>query len=64
MFYQTHCTQAAEITPRQRRNGPVCCCVTLFAACYSVSCSRTDHSVAVGGDVSAQRMFFPDDLDL
>jgi len=25
-------TQAAEITPMQRRNGPVCCCMTLFAA--------------------------------
>jgi len=24
--------QAAEITPRQRRNGPVCWCVPLFAA--------------------------------
>jgi len=29
--YQTNHTQAAEITPWQRWNGPVCCCMTLFA---------------------------------
>jgi len=25
-------TQAGEITSRQQRNGPICCCLTLFAA--------------------------------
>jgi len=43
--------------PRQRRNGPVCWCVTLFA-------ESAFHSVAVGGDGSALRVFVPGDLDL
>ena len=56
MFYQTNRTQAPGITPRQRRNGPVCCCVTSFAA-------SAFHSVAAGGDWSARRVFVPGDLD-
>jgi len=50
--------QAPEITPpRQRQNGPLCCCVTLFAA-------TAFHYVTAGGDGSAQRVFVPGDLDL
>jgi len=39
-------TQAIEITPRQRRNGPVSCCVTLFA-------TRVYHSYAAWWDCTA-----------
>jgi len=49
--------QAAEITPWERWNGPICCCMTLFAA-------SAFHSVAAGGDGSAQRVFVPGDLDI
>jgi len=48
--------QAAEITHRQQRNGSVCCCITLFAV-------SAFHSVAAGGDKSAQRVFVHYDLD-
>jgi len=48
-------TQAAKVTHRQRWNGPVCCRVTLFAACMF-------HCVTAGGDWSAQRVFVADDL--
>jgi len=49
-------TQAAEIAPWQRRNGPVCWCLTLFAASMC-------HSIAAAGDGSAQRVFVPGDID-
>jgi len=44
--------QAAEITPWQRQNGPVCWRVTLFAV-------RTFHMYAAGEGGSAQRIFCP-----
>jgi len=50
-------TQAAEITTWQQRNGPVCSCVTLFAA-------SAFHSVAAAGDGTVQRVFVPGDLDI
>jgi len=52
-----HHTQASEVTPGQRRNGAIGCCVTSFAA-------SAFHSVAAGSDESARRVFIPGDLTL
>jgi len=49
--------KAVEITPRQGRNGPVCHCVTSFAA-------SAFHSVAAGGYGRDKRVFVPGALDL
>jgi len=49
--------KAVEITPRQGRNGPVCHCVTSFAA-------SAFHSVAAGGYGRDKRVFVSGDLDL
>jgi len=60
MFYQTNHTQPAEITPRQRWNGAICCRMMLFAA-------SAFHSVAAGGGVMAVLSAFfvvPGDRDL
>jgi len=56
--------QAAEITSWKRRNGPVRCYMTLFAA-IALQCvmQQNEHSVATGV-MSAQRVFVPGDLDL
>ena len=44
-------TQAAKVAPSQQQwNGPVCCCMTIFAA-------SAFHSIAAGGDGSAQHIF-------
>ena len=50
MFYQTYHMFAAEITPQQRQNGPVCCCITLFAA-------TTFHSVTAAGVMGVNSAF-------
>jgi len=52
MFYQTNHMFAAEITPpQQRQNGPVCCCITSFAA-------TTFHSVTAAGVMGVNSAFF------
>jgi len=56
LFYETYTARRPPKSHRQRRNDRVCYCVTLFAA-------SAFHSVAAGGDASAQRVFVPGDLD-
>ena len=58
MFYQPYTARkAAEVTPRQRRNGAVCHCVTSFAA-------NAFHSVVAGVMGADSAFVVPGDLDL
>ena len=63
MFHETKRKQAAEITPGSDGMVPSAADWRLQQARYNASCRRIDHSVAAGGDGSAQR-FVPGDLDL
>jgi len=49
-------SQAPEITPRQQRNGLICCLMLFAASAY--------HSYAAEGDGNAQHVFVPGDVDL
>jgi len=57
MFYQTYIARRPPQSPPAATEWSVCFCMTLFAV-------SAFHSVAVGGDGSAQRVFVPGDLDL
>jgi len=58
MFYQTQTARRPPKTPWQRRNGPVCCCSTFFAA-STLQCVMQQNGPfrrCPGGNGSVQRL--------